>query len=740
MKKTILLFVISMSLIVQVSFSQSSNNNWKYFSNGEIITDIAEGNNDIWVGTTGGLVRINKQTLQETLINRTNSGILFNKITDIYVDQNNKLWVINNDANIVVYDGQNWNKFVIPIIDSLSRSEKSVTEIDEDSQGNMYFTTSKAGLIKYDGQTFIKYTEYMAPYVPSPIPISGGNVALCIDHADNIYFSILIGLGILKNDGSWFYRSTCDANYGLPAGNIMVLYEDNDSNMWAGSQFNGVVYPSFPGGEVSWRDDNGWHFVPDPNNMISEVRDITSDNAGNIYIATISNGLLKWDGSILSYVTKNDNSIASLNTTAVHSDQLGNLWIGTTKGLYRKNGNTVEKIITSNTDLLSNRCVNFYEQKNGTINLEFAYYLRRMFDNVIHKSYVVENSKIVEKEFSDSLIKNIHYEDSLGNLWGISGARLVKYSDTVQTIYNVPSSITPQPILFYSMTWDKVNNKFWFGAQKGLYSFKNNVWAYEGNFMNYGNATQVLSVYADSTGCLWAGSVLSGVASYKNGQWTSYNQSWAMYNRTISIIEEDREHNLWFVDLYDNAIGRYDGSSWEIFNEQNSPLTWHNFKNIAFDQDNKLYVAQEYTGVLVWDGNIWDTLNIDNSLVDELNTAVYFDKNNNMWLMGYGITVYNPQGVVLDLEEVNAVGSNGLFGGLYPNPTSDIANVMVNGFIGKVAVNIYDLQGKLVKSTNKYVNNNQTIKVSTIGLKQGVYILELNNMNETRSYKLIISR
>ena len=81
-----------------------------------------------------------------------------------------------------------------------------------------------------------------------------------------------------------------------------------------------------------------------------------------------------------------------------------------------------------------------------------------------------------------------------------------------------------------------------------------------------------------------------------------------------------------------------------------------------------------------------------------------------------------------------------MFGGLYPNPTSDIANVIVNGFIGNVLVNIYDLQGKLVNSMNVYANDSQAIRVLTNGLTQGVYILELNNVNETKNYKLIISR
>ena len=62
---------------------------------------------------------------------------------------------------------------------------------------------------------------------------------------------------------------------------------------------------------------------------------------------------------------------------------------------------------------------------------------------------------------------------------------------------------------------------------------------------------------------------------------------------------------------------------------------------------------------------------------------------------------------------------------LYPNPTKESLNVLVPTFLNKLDVEIYNIQGKLVKSSIEKVNNgNVTLDVNSISA--GIYFVKLN--------------
>ncbi|MDT8309207.1 MAG: hypothetical protein RQ866_06730, partial [Bacteroidales bacterium] len=72
MKKYLLL---SLSFIFSMLLFSQQNPHWLYFSNGRHVTCIEEDANSIWVGTTAGLVQIDKQSMQKTHYNKVTSDI-----------------------------------------------------------------------------------------------------------------------------------------------------------------------------------------------------------------------------------------------------------------------------------------------------------------------------------------------------------------------------------------------------------------------------------------------------------------------------------------------------------------------------------------------------------------------------------------------------------------------------------------------------------------------------------------
>lgn len=76
---------------------------------------------------------------------------------------------------------------------------------------------------------------------------------------------------------------------------------------------------------------------------------------------------------------------------------------------------------------------------------------------------------------------------------------------------------------------------------------------------------------------------------------------------------------------------------------------------------------------------------------------------------------------------------------IFPNPASDIVNVTLNDKIsGKVTLNIYDAQGKLVQTKNTYKSGSQMQQTFNVkSLSPGVYNLEIVTETEKKNLKFI---
>ena len=62
---------------------------------------------------------------------------------------------------------------------------------------------------------------------------------------------------------------------------------------------------------------------------------------------------------------------------------------------------------------------------------------------------------------------------------------------------------------------------------------------------------------------------------------------------------------------------------------------------------------------------------------------------------------------------------------VYPNPTKGILNLLVPEFLNELKLEVYNIQGKLIKSSlEKVINKNINLDFSSIS--KGVYFIKLN--------------
>lgn len=74
---------------------------------------------------------------------------------------------------------------------------------------------------------------------------------------------------------------------------------------------------------------------------------------------------------------------------------------------------------------------------------------------------------------------------------------------------------------------------------------------------------------------------------------------------------------------------------------------------------------------------------------------------------------------------------------IYPNPATDLINVMVSNFVGDLKVELFDINGRLVKSKSIDFSGNYTLDLN--GLNSGVYIVKLTGTELNHSEKIVIN-
>ena len=89
MKKKVLLILI----IYLTNFANAVEPSWINYTNGDNVLVLVEEGNIIWIGTSGGLVKLNKITGIPTFYNGSNSGLPDNNISSLTIDENGTKWI-----------------------------------------------------------------------------------------------------------------------------------------------------------------------------------------------------------------------------------------------------------------------------------------------------------------------------------------------------------------------------------------------------------------------------------------------------------------------------------------------------------------------------------------------------------------------------------------------------------------------------------------------------------------------
>jgi len=283
----------------------------------------------------------------------TADGLSSNNIRSLYEDKSGNIWVGTYDASVCMFDGNQWNKFNV----GAKFDTSFVMSIIEDVRGDMWFGTT-SGLLNVSNGSVTEMTDQ---------GYSIYSKTFMNDQAGNLYIpEYPYGYYLLTANNSISYHSL--PNSTINYNHINCIIQDGDGNIWFATSYGAIkqtpggaqtIYNSSNGITADWvntimQDSRGDIWLGcwgestvtrlhdgqfEKLNLNSGfpqevVTGICEDRFHNIWFAAVAAGQVNYDGVIMRRMLENK-QILNYSCWATLADKKGNIWFGTSGGLFR---------------------------------------------------------------------------------------------------------------------------------------------------------------------------------------------------------------------------------------------------------------------------------------------------------------------------------------------------------------------------------------------------------------------
>jgi len=539
--------------------------------NNSVVTSISEDESkNILFSTKKGMLKFNNNNFFPIKVDLTKEKIYdlrLNTIFKLNHEKNFRL-LIGSNKNIFTYTNNenltDISKFP-EFIKLTTLYGKNVISIFEDSKNNLWFgihsgkINKYGGLLKYNIQldSVINYSEnkyFKNNYVYNIIEDSFGN----------IWFGTSKGLVKLDENKKQFFKYSNIPNdpFSISKGAIKALFLDHSGVLWIGNRSGGINI-------INKQNNQFNYYSSDPlnENTISNnfIRSIYQDLERNFWIGT-NRGLNKFDLSKNRFNRFFQNDKRDVMITSIMQNSKDYLWLGTRKfGLYKFNMKTgriknylqydMNKSIKGNIPIGKNRIRKIYKDKKENIWIGTSKGLFKYNDIQNKFISVLDNYNI--KGITKNIIINDIYEynyKGFHELWvGTQGKGLIKidilnnivkrYSYKKQKLSSLSNNY------IWSIFKDK-NNNIWCSTYGGLNKYNRD----KDDFVHYKFDTDTLAndvnkvIMEDSQGTIWVGNN-HGLFKYNSNldKFILYGESHGIPESRIDGIIEDNDEFLWIT-------------------------------------------------------------------------------------------------------------------------------------------------------------------------------------------------
>ncbi len=704
----------------------------------------------------------------------------YNGVSCILKDHKGYMWFGTADG-LIKFDGINIYVYEHEQDDSTSIINSTVNDIIEDNHNNLWIGTS-AGLSLYDRKkdNFIRVENYSE----SLNQLDGNYInVLCIDNNSLLWIGT-IGNGLFVFDINKKRLEPIllseDEHFTNNSNRITSLVSDKDDNIWIGTQNGLYIY--------TIKDYRFIHFLSNENNVNSlsnnNIITLTFDQEGILWIGTRGGGLnklIKQNGKYIFKHYYSNTRVGSLSNNTIlslNADFDDYIWIGTENGgLNRLDKKTdrfeVFQVEEGNENSIrSNSIWTLYNDYQSRLWIGTANNGINVIDDKFNKFNSYKRNTFDKISLTDNDIKGFA-EDSQGNVWiATDGGGLCKFNPKtgritqtiINTVYNkrlVNNSI--QAILCDS------EDRLWVGTWAGGVDLLNKngicIRNYKLENDQGGGDNNVLTLFSDSKGHIWAGTAGCGLFRY-NVEINRFEQILcsnraAILNSSLFVtsVLEDSDGNFWigtlnrlinlkitktgdFVCLdmpYSNKKGSISSNKINFIFEDSQGRLWFgtmdNGLNLFNRHDSTFTVFQKkhglpsntIQGILEDDGGyLWVTTNkgVSRFNPDSVN-FINFTRED-----GLNSNEFYPRACLRTREGQLYLGGENGFNVFYPEDIKKNALVPPVYFTNFKIDNVKAEVGIKNSPLNKHISETSEI---TLSYKQSSFSIEYVALNYTRS-------
>ncbi|KJD33596.1 histidine kinase [Tamlana nanhaiensis] len=520
----------------------------------------------MWFATQDGLNKYNGRDFK--YYNKQFEDITrasFSNLGEIYIDTQNRLWIITHSGNLELYQPQTDNFKPIKL-------NFKASTVFQDAQKNLFIGTYNNGLFKIDAKTkdtiqifknddTSKTVYELASFNNKVFVATSGALfqvsksntyqSISVASNKNVNFSALaqdnnqtIWLGSFGN--GLFYQPKGHSVFkpfnhiNLPKNlNIEDLLIDSKNNLWLVTYGHGAYYINLKTHSVTnFKANKNNPFALHYNDILCLYQDIT----GLIWFGTDGTGASFYDQHLIKFNMLTNNQVSNeVNVDMVRSlttDKNENLWIGTSgKGLtyFDQNIKQYKTLTTNNSNIASNRVIslNYYDDDLW----------------VGHQGYGLNTKKTsggfkFYNDLSDYTIWKIIPETKHRRWLATERHGLVLFDkiEGVLKSYNANNSVLKENNIRTAI--QENDSIFWLGAENtGVYKLNiktDNIDKIEVLH------DKIKSLYV-ADNLLWVGTLGSGLKKYniKTKNVDSYGKAEGLPNQVVYGILPDNQNNLW---------------------------------------------------------------------------------------------------------------------------------------------------------------------------------------------------
>lgn len=194
-------------------------------------------------------------------------------------------------------------------------------------------------------------------------------------------------------------------------------------------------------------------------------------------------------------------------------------------------------------------------------------------------------------------------------------------TQTVSSDYG-PKSITR------NILQDKKGN-IWFATWEGILKYDGKTFT---NLTNEENLKRfhVFSLFEDSVGNIWFGTIGAGVYRYDDQTFTNFTTKDGLAHDSIGCFFEDKKGILWIGTM--NGLTSYDGKSFTNYSTEDG-LTNGDINSIVADASGKLWIGTRGEAAL-YDGKTFSKLSTPKGKTFVNVRTIIKDKDGKMWFGG----------------------------------------------------------------------------------------------------------